>query len=78
MVFVEYGLLGLVAGLLGAAGAMALSYLLSTYLFEIDWLPSPGLVAGAIVLTAALVSTIGLVASLDVLRRKPLNTLRSE
>jgi putative ABC transport system permease protein len=78
MVFIEYGLLGLVAGLLGAGGAMALSYLLSTYLFEIDWLASPGLVAGAVLLTAALVSTIGLAASLDVLRRKPLGTLRSE
>jgi len=57
---------------------MGLSYLLATYLFEIDWLASPGLVAGAVVLTAVLVSSIGLVASLDVLRRKPLGTLRSE
>ena len=78
MVFVEYGLLGLLAGALGAGGAVALSYVLARYLFEMDWVAAPGLVGASVVLTAVLVSTIGLAVSADVVRRKPLATLRSE
>jgi putative ABC transport system permease protein len=78
MVLVEYGLLGLVAGLLGTGGALGLSYLLARYLFEMDWLAPAGLVTGAVALTAVVVSLVGFAASLDVLRRKPLGTLRSE
>jgi putative ABC transport system permease protein len=78
MVAVEYGLLGGLAGLVGAGGAFALSWALARYLFEIAWRPAPGLLAAGAVLTAILVSTIGLAASLDVLARKPLGALRSE
>jgi len=78
MVAVEYGLLGALAGLVGAAGAFALSWALARYLFEIAWRPAPGLLAAGAVLTAILVSVIGLAASLDVLARKPLGALRSE
>ena len=45
MVAIEYGLLGLLAGALGAAGALVLSWALATWLFEIDWQPAPGLLA---------------------------------
>lgn len=78
MVAVEYGLLGALAGLVGAAGAFALSWALATYLFEIAWRPAPGLLAGGALLTAIFVSAIGLAASFDVLVRKPLGALRSE
>jgi len=78
MVAVEYGLLGGLAGLVGAGGAFGLSWALARYLFEIAWRPAPGLLAAGAVLTAILVSTIGLAASLDVLARKPLGALRSE
>ena len=78
MVAVEYGLLGTLAGLVGAAGAFGLSWALSRYLFEIVWRPAPGLLAAGAVITALLVSVIGLAASLDVLARKPLGALRSE
>ena len=78
MVAVEYGLLGALAGLVGAAGAFGLSWALARYLFEITWRPAPGLLAAGAVLTAILVSSIGLAASLDVLARKPLGALRSE
>ena len=78
MVFVEYGLLGIVAGLLGAGGALVLSYLLATYLFDIDWVAAPAFVAAGVILTALLVSVVGWAASVDVLRRKPLTTLRQE
>jgi putative ABC transport system permease protein len=78
MLAVEYGLLGTLAGTLGALGGAALSWGLSTHLFSIDWHPAPGLLAIGIVGSAAIVSVVGVVASLDVLRRKPLATLRSE
>jgi putative ABC transport system permease protein len=78
MVAVEYGLLGLLAGLLGAVGALGLSWTLARYLFEIDWRPAPLLLTTGVVVTAAAVSLVGVVASLDVLVRKPLETLRGE
>ena len=78
MVSVEYGVLGALAGLLGALGAGGLSWLLARYLFEIDWRPAPILLTGGVLLTAVAVSTVGLIASADVLVRKPLRTLRGE
>jgi hypothetical protein len=46
--------------------------------FEIDWRPAPLLLAIGAVATTALVGIIGVAASLDVLRKKPLGTLRAE
>jgi putative ABC transport system permease protein len=78
MLAVEYGLLGSLAGTLGALGGAALSWGLSTHLFNIDWHPAPGLLVAGIVASAVVVSAVGVAASLDVLRHKPLATLRSE
>jgi putative ABC transport system permease protein len=78
MVAVEYGLLGLLAGALGAAGALGLSWMLARYLFEIDWRPAPLLLTAGMMLTAAIVSLVGVAVSADVLVRKPLEVLRSE
>jgi putative ABC transport system permease protein len=78
MAAIEYGLMGLLAGSLGAAGALALSWAVATQLFEIAWHPAPGVLLGGVVMTALLVSGVGLAASADVLLRKPLGTLRRE
>jgi len=78
MVAVEYGMLGLLAGILGAAGALALSWALARYLFDMAWRPAPGLLAGGALLTGVIVCLVGLVASLDVLLKKPLGTLRND
>jgi putative ABC transport system permease protein len=78
MMATEYGLLGTLAGVLGTAGGFALAWALSTYLFEIDWQPSAGLFAAGVLGTSTAVTVVGVAASLDVLRRKPLGTLRSE
>ena len=40
--------------------------------------PTPGITISGIVITAVLVALIGVLASLDVLRNKPLSTLRAE
>ena len=48
------------------------------YVFEIPWRPAPGLLTAGAVLTTLLVGVIGVLASADVLRKKPLATLRAE
>jgi putative ABC transport system permease protein len=78
MLALEYCALGLLAGLIGAGGALGLSWAVTTYLLEIDWRPAPMLLTAGVILTAALVGTVGVAASVDVLRRKPLATLRAE
>jgi len=78
MVAIEYSALGLIAGVIGAAGALALSWAVTKYLLEIAWRPQPLLLSAGVVLTALLVGMVGVVASSDVLRRKPLGALRSE
>jgi putative ABC transport system permease protein len=78
MLALEYSALGLLAGIIGAAGALALSWAVCRFVFEIDWHPAPLVLTAGAVLTALLVGTIGVVASADVLRKKPLATLRAE
>ena len=75
---IEYGALGLLAGTIGAAGALGLSWGVTRHVFDIPWRPTPGLLALGAMLTTALVCTIGVIASADVLRRKPLSALRAE
>jgi putative ABC transport system permease protein len=78
MLALEYSALGLIAGLIGASGALALSWAVCRYVFEIRWEPTPAILSIGAVVTTALVGIIGVVASMDVLRKKPLATLRAE
>jgi putative ABC transport system permease protein len=78
MLLVEYGVLGSLAGVIGSAGAVVLTWGVSTYALEIPWRIAAGEHLVGVVLTAALVAAIGVAASLDVLRHKPLATLRAE
>jgi putative ABC transport system permease protein len=77
ILFVEYGLLGLVAGLVGALASIALSYAVTRFVFEIPWKFSPALSCAGIALTVLLVTTVGVISSLNVLTRKPLAILRA-
>jgi putative ABC transport system permease protein len=74
----EYTTLGLLAGAIGAAGALVLSWAVCRYVFEIEWRPAPLLLIGGALVTMVLVAVIGVIASADVLRKKPLATLRAE
>jgi putative ABC transport system permease protein len=74
----EYTALGLLAGTIGAAGALVLSWAVCRYVFDIDWRPEPLLLVGGALATTVLVGIVGVVSSLDVLRKKPLATLRAE
>jgi putative ABC transport system permease protein len=78
MLLFEYGVLGSLAGLVGSLGAIALTWGVSKYALEIPWRIFPREHVGGVVLTAVLVAVIGVLSSLDVLRNKPLATLRSE
>jgi putative ABC transport system permease protein len=78
MLAFEYGLLGTLAGAIGAAGAVVLAWSVSTQLLDIHWSLAPVTTVVGVAMTAVLVLAVGVLASLDVLRQKPLSTLRSE
>jgi putative ABC transport system permease protein len=78
MLIVEYGLLGTLAGAVGSFGALALGWGISRFALDIPWRPALHENFISTVATSLLIMTIGVVASADVLRRKPLATLRSE
>ncbi len=68
----------LLAGLVGSLGAVALTWGVSRYALDIPWRVVAGEHVGGVVATAILVAAIGVLSSLDVLRHKPLATLRAE
>jgi putative ABC transport system permease protein len=74
----EYGLLGLVAGLIGAFAAEGLSYAASKYIFEIEWSFAPKLNIIGVAATILLVTVVGAISTLDVLTQKPLGILRTQ
>jgi putative ABC transport system permease protein len=78
MLVIEYGLLGALAGAVGSVCAIALSWGISRWALEIPWRLTLEENAGGMVVTTVLVAAVGVGASLDVLRRKPLMTLRAE
>jgi putative ABC transport system permease protein len=75
---VEYGVLGAIAGTVGALGAIVLSWAVARYALDLPWQPAPALTITGIIVTAIFVAAVGVLASLDVLRHKPLSTLRAE
>ena len=78
MLLLEYGVLGTLAGVIGSLGAVALTWGVSRFALEIPWRLFAGEHVGGVALTALLVAVIGVLSSLDVLRQKPLATLRAE
>ena len=64
---------------MGSLGGVALSYAISRWAIEVAWsMPWRREVGAGVAGTAVLVAVVGLGASFDVLRRKPLATLRAE
>jgi putative ABC transport system permease protein len=78
VLLLEYGLLGILAGGIGAGGAIGLTWAVSKYALEIPFKPLIGLSAIGVVITTLLVAAIGVISSWGVLQRKPLATLRAE
>jgi hypothetical protein len=46
--------------------------------FDLPWTPAFGVAAAAVAATGLVVAAVGVAASVDVLRRRPLGTLRAE
>jgi putative ABC transport system permease protein len=78
MLLLEYGVLGGIAGTVGALGAIVLSWAVARYALDLTWHATPSITVIGITATAACVAAIGVLASFDVLRHKPLATLRAE
>jgi predicted lysophospholipase L1 biosynthesis ABC-type transport system permease subunit len=57
---------------------MGLTWAISEYALDIPFRPLLGLSAAGVAITALLVAAIGVIASWEVLQRKPLATLRAE
>ena len=74
----EYGVLGTLAGLVGSIGALALTWVLTRQVLDVPWTPAPAVNIGGVLVTAVVVLVVGVASSVDVLRRKPLLTLRAE
>ncbi len=74
----EYGMLGVLAGVIGAGFALILSYAVSRFVLTVEWVFEPLVPIAGIVLTTLIVMAVGTAASFDVLFRKPLSTLRSQ
>lgn len=75
---VEYGALGLLAGLLGSAAAIALTWAVSEHALKIEWRFIPSVNLLGVVVAAALVMLVGVLSSWDVMIKKPLGILRAE
>ena len=78
MLVLEYGVLGAIAGTVGAVGAIALSWAVARYALDLPWEPTPALTLIGIAATSMFVAVVGVLSSADVLRHKPLATLRAE
>ncbi len=78
MLLYEYGVLGSLAGIIGSLGAVLLTWGVSRYALDIPWRVFPSEHVAGVLVTASLVAIIGVLSSLDVLRNKPLATLRAE
>ena len=78
MLAFEFGLLGLLAGAAGAAlGGMFASLLLSRILHQSTVTFDPAVSFAGVLLTAVLGAAAGCASSLPLLRRKPLEVLRT-
>jgi putative ABC transport system permease protein len=72
----EFIVLGALAGLLAAAGATGVGYLLARRVFELDYSPDPSIWLVGIAGGAVLVGTAGLLAARSVVSHPPMQALR--
>ncbi|HXG66758.1 MAG TPA: FtsX-like permease family protein, partial [Blastocatellia bacterium] len=78
ILLLEYGLLGLVAGVIGSGAAVGLSWATSRYVFDIPWDFTLAINLAGIAATVLLVTVVGALSTVDVLAKKPLAILRGQ
>src|SRR5207244_8194336 len=71
MLFFEYGVLGLLAGIVGSLGAVALTCGVSSYALDMEWRVFAGEHLGGGGVTGVLVGLLGGRSSLAVLKHQP-------
>jgi putative ABC transport system permease protein len=74
--WIEFSLVGALAGLLAASGAAALGWALATYQFKFAWTFSPMVWLAGLVVGAACAIIGGWLGLRNVLKQPPLQTLR--
>jgi len=75
---VEYGVLGLLAGLIGSAAAIGLTWAIAEQALKINWRFIPSVNLTGVVATLVVVVLVGVISSWDVMIKKPLGILRNE
>jgi putative ABC transport system permease protein len=73
---IEYVTLGVISALVGIGLAQGLSWAVMKYMIKSDWHVRPATVAWAFGFAVLITVTTGILSSLDVIRNKPLQTLR--
>ncbi len=72
----EYAMLGVIAATIGVLLSVGLSWAVMEYIVKSDWHLRIGPLAWALLTAVILTTVTGIVSSLDVLRNKPVHTLR--
>jgi len=75
---IEYGVLGMLAGVTGSSAAIALTWMISKYAIKNPWQPIPSINLIGVAAALLLVMAVGALSSWDVMTRKPLGILRAE
>lgn len=73
---IEYATLGVIAALVGIGLAQGLSWAVMKYMVKSDWHVQPATVAWAFLFAILITVATGIFSSLDVIRNKPLKTIR--
>jgi len=72
----EYATVGVLASVVGVGLSSGLSWAVMKYLVKAPWHPRPDVMLWTLALSIALTTFTGIISSLDVLKNKPLKTLR--
>src|SRR5690606_25209189 len=72
----EFAALGLLSGTLAGVGAGAIGFFIATSLFDVDYVPGPGLWLSGLVAGALIVGVSGTLAVRSVVNHSPVGTLR--
>jgi putative ABC transport system permease protein len=78
MFLAEYTVLGVAAGLVGAALATALSWGVMYWILDVTWLFQPSAVGFGVAATVVLTVSVGVLSTFRILGMKPLAVLRQE
>jgi putative ABC transport system permease protein len=73
---IEYAILGIVSGVMGVGLSCLLSWGVMKYLVKSDWNLYPAVMLWTLALSVLLTALTGILSSLDVLKNKPIKTLR--